>query len=271
MMATAHKVQTSTLRFEWPTWSLPTVPPRLCYAILAWMIGLSLLIQAWPRLPAFSLLSYAPNIDYISLQGPPELLQNESTKHQIIKIIHDEMAKAPQGNFFTLDVAALQKQLEVVPWITTASVRRVWPHRLEVVIAPRPVVARFGDQAFIDKEGQLHRYQGATPAHLANLPRLLGPVAESDMLFKTYQQLQGLFDAHKLRISELALSNRLAWTITFDQGLVLQLGRTPSDDIFNERLQRFLKYYPMLQQQGTSVKYIDLRYDVGFATYSLPD
>src|SRR3954470_11884189 len=48
------------------------------------------------------------------------------------------------GNFLGIDLAEVRSVLERLPWVRRASVRRVWPDRLEVTLEEHVPLARWG-------------------------------------------------------------------------------------------------------------------------------
>ena len=44
-----------------------------------------------------------------------------------------------RGNFFSVDIAEVRAAVQALPWVRRATVRRVWPDRLEIAVEYRPV------------------------------------------------------------------------------------------------------------------------------------
>ena len=46
--------------------------------------------------------------------------------------LEEAVYKAIDGSFFSVDLAKIRTELERLPWVDTATIRRVWPDRLQV-------------------------------------------------------------------------------------------------------------------------------------------
>lgn len=161
------------------------------------------------------------------------------------------------GNFFTLDLVKARDAFEKLPWARNVSVRRRWPDRLEVVVEEHKEIARWGNLALVDSYGDL--FQAASDS---DLPVFYGPgdgvreVAEHYAIFSRVLAVPGL------KIEQLALSPRRAWTIRTAKGMVIELGREHVED----RLAKFAGVYQTtLGSLGRELQYADLRYPNGFA------
>ena len=83
------------------------------------------------------------------------------TLEQVETIVRREV----KGNFFTLDLARARAVFEKLPWVRKANVRRQWPDRLEVALEEHVPLARWGDAALVNTQGEVFAaaYDG-TPA-----------------------------------------------------------------------------------------------------------
>src|SRR5262245_52502484 len=64
------------------------------------------------------------------------------------------------GNFFSVDVNEVRNSLERLPWVRSASVRRVWPDRLEATLEEHVALARWGENALVNTHGE--RFAGGS-------------------------------------------------------------------------------------------------------------
>ena len=74
----------------------------------------------------------------------------------------------------TQDVDVIQQQIERLPWIKQASVRKQWPDELKIHLVEYVPVARWNDLHMVDAEGKAF----SVPAERAGkqkLPLLYGP------------------------------------------------------------------------------------------------
>src|SRR5260221_7163862 len=81
-----------------------------------------------------------------------------------------------RGNFFAVSPAEVRMGLEKLPWVRSASVRRIWPDRLEVALEEHVAFARWGDDSLVNSYGE--RFSGKTDQPLPQLIRPAGTEPE---------------------------------------------------------------------------------------------
>lgn len=172
---------------------------------------------------------------------------------QIEHLIRTENA----GSFFAIDVDKVHKDIEALPWVYRASVRKRWPNSLKVHLVEQIPAAHWNDDLMLNQYGESF---AAKQAELS-LPSLFGPGGSEKIALEGLKAMQALLSSTHLSVSELFLSERFAWNLRLSNGISLNLGRTE----FIDRLQRFVDLYPLLIKESRAVDYVDLRYDTGFA------
>ncbi|KAH8298977.1 hypothetical protein KR044_006306 [Drosophila immigrans] len=172
------------------------------------------------------------------------------------------LALGAPGTFMTQDVDVIQQQIERLPWIKQASVRKQWPDELKIHLVEYVPVARWNDLHMVDAEGKAF----SVPAERAGkqkLPLLYGPEGSEQDVLEGYRAMSATLAASKYTLKMAAMTARHSWQLALDNDVRLELGR----DDRNGRLQRFIELYPVLQQQGQAeskrVSYVDLRYESG--------
>ncbi len=188
-------------------------------------------------------------INQIIVTGKREQIKDSEVEQQI-------RSKHP-GSFFELDVDLVHKEIEDMPWVYRASVRKRWPNSLNIHVVEEIASARWNTDSLLNQYGQVFNAQ----LEGQGLPSLYGPGGSELTALKGYQTMQSLLNSTDLVITEMTLSERFAWNIQLQNGVRLNLGR----DEYADRLQRFVDIYPILQKQQRQVDYIDLRYDTGLA------
>ncbi|MEY4475568.1 MAG: cell division protein ftsQ [Pseudomonadota bacterium] len=165
------------------------------------------------------------------------------------------------GTFMTQDVNIIQQQIERLPWIQQASVRKQWPDELKIHLVEYVPYARWNDLHMIDPQGRSFSVPFERMGK-QKLPLLYGPEGRERDVLEGYQAINNVLAANKYPLKMVAMSARHSWQLILDNDVRLELGR---DDRMG-RLQRFIELYPMLQQQPDKrVNYIDLRYETGAA------
>lgn len=163
------------------------------------------------------------------------------------------------GNFFAASPDEVRLALERLPWVRKASVRRVWPDRLQVEIEEHVAFARWGDDALVNTHGE--RFQGRSDAAL---PLFVAPGGtEREVAFR-YARFAALLAPLGAPLERVVLTQRLAWQLRLRGGLEIMLGRDA--DQGEERLRRFVAVYEhTLKNMPRRHEYVDLRYPNGFA------
>ena len=166
------------------------------------------------------------------------------------------------GNFFTVDVNAVQTQVSALPWVYSVSVRKKWPNELKIYVVDQTPVALWNGDFLINQQGKAFQADITRVRH--ELPALYGPEGSENVALKRYQDFNRLLDYASLSIDELVLSERYSWQLILNDGVTLNLGREKSV----ERIQRFMDIYPEIKahkKEAEQVDYVDLRYDTGLA------
>ena len=206
---------------------------------------------------------------YVAVQWEPRLLPVR------VVVIDGEMrglsrdslqrtiAEHITGGILSQDLDALRKEVEGLPWIRRASVRRVWPDRLVFSVQEHEAVARWGDTGLVTAGGVVFRPRdGHLPAGLVRL----------DAADATAHEVVERFHRWHPRLAELGLivdrvvrDDRGHWGLDLLGGTELLLGTQDLD----ARFERLLAAYPQVEAIGLPSR-IDLRYSNGFAVRWLP-
>jgi len=161
------------------------------------------------------------------------------------------------GGLLGVDVNAIRHAVESLPWVASASVRRVWPDALRVTVTEQQPVALWGDSGLVNGEGTVF-----TPASRpTDLPRLAGPKGTAPEVLKAFRRLRQRLDAIGLEVVGLQLDKRRSWKAALADRGELMLGQKHR----GERLKRLVRAWPSLRTTGRVPARIDLRYPNGFA------
>lgn len=166
------------------------------------------------------------------------------------------------GNFFNLDVNEVQEKVAKLPWVYSVSVRKKWPDELTIYVVDQKPVAHWNGSFLINTHGVA--FQADTERLQEKLPAFFGPEGSEQLALDNFINLNDLLNLNEIMIDELMLSERFAWQITLDDGVLINLGRNSRI----ERIQRFMDVYPQIKANKKAeqqVDYVDLRYDTGLA------
>jgi cell division protein FtsQ len=183
--------------------------------------------------------------------------------HALNKTTREELEAALRGriggNFFALDPDQVRRALEALPWVRRASVRRVWPDRLQITLEEHVPLARWGEHALVSIHGERFQARGE-----GALPLLLGPEGTEREVAQRYARFADTLAPLGARLERVVLTPRYAWQLKLDSGLHIMLGRDA--DGAQARLSRFVEAYAdTLGRIARGHEYVDLRYRSGFA------
>lgn len=198
-------------------------------------------------------LPYADQpIATISVEGDLSYVNQQAVQQRI--------APYADASFFSVDLLSMRRELESMPWIASAQVRRVWPDQLVVRLEEQLPIARWGDEALLNNQGEAF-----APLELANyphLPQLYGPKRAQQQVMQQYQVISQMLRPLGFSVARLELRERGSWFLSTGQGIELLLGR----DHLVEKMRRFTAIYDKaLKEQQTNIARIDLRYANGLA------
>lgn len=183
----------------------------------------------------------------------------------------DVMASDIDRNIFFVPLEQRKKQLEQIPWVQSASVMRLWPNRLKIVIAERTPVAFVEINShiqLIDANGVIMELP-ANQAMRYSFPVLVG-MSENDPLstrvarMKLYLRLVKELDSsgahYSADISDIDLSDPddVKATVTDPHGAVLvHLGSSN----FLEHFKVYVAHVQEWRSQFHHLESVNLRYD----------
>ncbi|MDN6857955.1 cell division protein FtsQ/DivIB [Pseudomonas sp. CAN2814] len=174
--------------------------------------------------------------------------------------VQQRISSYVSASFFTIDLAGMRQELEQMPWIAHAEVRRVWPDQVVIRLDEQLPIARWGDEALLNNQGQA--FAPREVANYEHLPRLSGPQRAQQQVMQQYQILSQMLRPLGFTIASLDMSSRGAWTLGTAQGVEIMLGR----DHAVEQIRRFVTIYDKaLKEQITKIARIDMRYPNGLA------
>src|SRR5690554_6433950 len=132
---------------SWPRLSMPSVNDaarrmqQLLWPLLLVVLGMGLYELANRLQP----LAQRP-ISVINVEGDLQYIDRAS--------VQAALAPYQQKSLVTIDLDALRADLLAMPWVSGASVRRVWPDQLVINLDEHLPVARWGDDALLNNNGR---------------------------------------------------------------------------------------------------------------------
>ena len=176
------------------------------------------------------------------------------------EMLHNSIATIVAGGYFNVDVGRVREVVEQLPWVSKASVRRVWPDTLSVSIVEQQPIAISKSSGLINANGDVFKPQSKELP--ASLPVFDGNTNLNKLMLSRYHEMNKLLVAIDSKITYLKLDARHALELKLDNGLKVVLGRGDT----TQRLERFIRiYHKILASRASDIDVIDLRYTNGMA------
>ena len=192
-------------------------------------------------------------IDQVTLEGRFQRVSPLELEQAVRK-------RVDGAGLVSVDLAALQRSVEALPWVDRATVARAWPRGLRIEVTEQVAAARWGADGLLNARGELF----LTGARFLppELPRLSGPAGSEATVARRYLAIQGRLAEGGVRLTALRLDARGAWEIDLDNGVRIRLGRRDVDERFERFVAAALR---LVVQRGAELAYVDMRYSNGFA------
>jgi cell division protein FtsQ len=221
--------------------------PRLLNAAAGFLVGLTVLACA---LAGANWLLRSPlfPVRVVEVSTPLEHVSRQD--------LQAVLAHYAAGNFFAARIDEVRSAAEQVPWVRRASVRRVWPDRLELAIEEHVAFARWGSEGLVNTQGE--RFAASSDAAL---PLFIGPPGSEAEITRRYGRFAKTLAPLGSPLERVVLSARHGWQLRLANGLQITLGRDV--EAADDRLARFVETYARGGSMRADV--VDLRYPNGFA------
>ncbi|MBX2836174.1 MAG: cell division protein FtsQ/DivIB [Gammaproteobacteria bacterium] len=181
-----------------------------------------------------------------------------------------------EQSLLTLDIEAVQRQVEEMPWVRHAHVGRSAPGRLTIRIEEHEPIARWNDHSLISKRQILfappqlkadNSEYAEWRSHFKSLPVLGGSDARHEAVLDDYRQYSQALATVNVRLRSLIEDERQSQVLTLDNNIVVRLGYEDR----SLRMRRFIDVYERLvvPLNGQSAQF-DMRYTNGFAYSGAP-
>ena len=141
-------------------------------------------------------------IEQIEVRGQLEHVNGD----QVSRVVRESL----KGNYFSASLAQLEAEIEQIPWVYSATVRRQWPSTLVVRVDEVQPIAKWGDHLWLNASGDLVKRQPWDQP----LPILRGPLSKQEEVWHAFQRWHGKFAAHGLSLDSLELDERELWYLT---------------------------------------------------------
>lgn len=203
------------------------------------------------------------SINQFRFVGDVQQLEQKQT-HELIQ---SNLDQGLAGGFFSMNLYQVQDSLQQLSWVKSTSIRRVWPHEIEISIAAHQPLAIWKDR-YLSPEGQLFMAQ-VGEAQRAQLIETEGPDEAAGLMAQQLPLIQQWLAPLGWPVKKISLSQRYSWQVMLGNGLVIEMGRADTPSAIEERVGRLIKSIDFVKENvGEAGGYIDLRYPNGFAMRS---
>ena len=229
--------------------------PTLIRVSVAVVVGVLLMYQS----VAFMFTTGALKVARITVEGNQRMSRGE---------VLSRLDGLEGSHMLTVDLESWRERLRGAPWVADATLRRVFPRTIMVVIAERePMgIGRVNDRLLlVDPEGTIIDEFGPNYATL-DLPIIDGlasggaTLVDGERAILASRLIAGLQQQPELAhmVSQIDVSDaRDAAVLLKNDTAVLKVGH----EKFAERLQAYLELAPALRERVDGIDYVDLRFD----------
>jgi cell division protein FtsQ len=204
-------------------------------------------------------------IVYVWLSNPRSFpIKNVQVKgsysHESNQALENIITPYVHTSIFGLSASALQQRLLQLPWLADVNIRRVFPATIVITLQEKQPIYVWNDTALMTADGTA--FTPALETFPSNLPKLIGPDDQQQLLFSTMEQINQLLQPLNITVQQLTLSDRGSWSMVLSNGIAVMIGKQNLWD----RLQQFVTVYPkVIGPKAQHALSVDLRYPNGFA------
>jgi cell division protein FtsQ len=208
-----------------------------------------------------------PDFDRPVINKPINTVRLESPLHRVTEQeVRMLLARYTESGFLGVDVKDLRDELELNPWVDSATVRRVWPDALVIMIDEHRPIARWGDHSLLNERGEV--FSPTMRGSEVDLPALSGPDGSQTLVLAMFEHFNAMLSATEMALHTISVDARGSWSAVVADGPALRIGREDLD----ERVTRFVRLVNGgLAEQLANAERIDLRYSNGISVSNKTD
>ena len=185
---------------------------------------------------------------------------NGDMRHVARETVEQILTPRVAGGFLLTDLTAIAHELEALPWVFNANVRREWPGTIHVYVTEQTPIARWGVMSYINQHGDV--FDGETFERYDDLPLLWSEYSKPPVLIEQFKLFQMLLVPHGLSVAALNEDRLKQISAQLTDGTEVQFG----DKDFATRVRRFSAFLESERASAThSIAKIDFRYESGAA------
>ena len=182
------------------------------------------------------------------------------------------VSESTQGNYFSVDLKAVQEAALSVPWVKSVRVHRRWPDTIEIDVRQHKPLALWEDGRLVNEQGQLFVANPDEVDNPLDLPEFFGPEQRIDEIIGRYHRFTKMLQVARLdaRIVELSVSVIGSWDVVIAGENIpptaITLGVEKQDWTLEDRFGVVIVNYPdVVKSMQGPPSAIDARYKLAFA------
>ena len=205
----------------------------------------------------FTLVWVARGIDDIPIKTIEVASKLEKVNKDLVRSI---AANYYQQGFFTAHLVDFENELNSIPWVYKANIKRKWPGKLVIAVEEQSPRFRWTGQSLLNKEAipflvnNFDAYQA--------LPKLSGLAGREAYLASLYDKYNEQFKRLGFSIASIEEDARYDKVITLLNGISINVGREKTNQQIERCLQSFSEF---TENERAAIASIDLRHSNGFA------
>lgn len=199
----------------------------------------------------------------VAKKVPVETVEiRSSLQHVSPVLIKERVAKYISAGLFQAEINRMEADLQQIPWVYRAHVKRAWPDRLVISIEEQQATFRWGEKELLNEYAQ--RFAVEDVASYQHLPELSGSDGREEYLARLFRLYQKRFATYQMSLRGIHEDRRHNKVLVFDSGLRVVVG---SHDV-EQRLNRYLQAIDnMTPENRGRIARVDLRHANGFAIH----
>lgn len=172
--------------------------------------------------------------------------------------VYDAIQEVGRLDYFFINLNEIARKVENIPWVKAVSVEKKWPDTLIIKIEERIPYVRFGQNEFLDREG--NRFSLPPSEGLEDLFQVYGDQGTEKKVLGMYAILTPWFKERNMQLNAIRLDKRQSWHLYTINNIEIILGK----DELNLRLKKlFSIYHNLISEYKRVIEVIDLRYQGG--------
>ena len=192
-------------------------------------------------------------------------IKNISIESIIININKDDVFEKSKNyldskSFFNFKINILKKEIEEVPWVKSADIRRVYPGEIKIYIEEHIPIAIWNNESYMNNIGDIFFVNDIKK----NLPIISSNQSGNKIMFEYFSLLLKYISDENfdIKIKKIEENDIRSLSAYLSSGIIVKFG---SKDIRGKIL-TFIKVYKTLNTSDLEkIRYIDMRYSNGFS------